>query len=117
MCLMEQMKVNRMVTKHYRNQRYSREKFINKYLNHDGNIVDGFIVDNGHPNGAEVHSITDNGIIIIHNLMSGDLITKLIAREGQIKRYYEYANREKPREYESILQLARWHESLNYNNA
>ena len=80
------------------------------------NIIDGFIVDKGHPNGAEVHSITDNGIIIVHNLMSGDLVTKLIAREGQIKRYYENTNRERPKEYENILKLARWHESLNYNN-
>ena len=103
-----------MTTKHYKNQRYKREKFINKHLN-DGHIIDGFIVDKGHKNGLEVHSITDNGIIIIHNLSSGALITKLIARPQQIKRYYESTGKEPPLEYENILQLARWHQSLGYN--
>lgn len=105
-----------MVSNHYKNQRYKREKFINKHFHSDGYIIDGFIVDKGHKNGAEVHSLTDNGVIIIHNLESGALVTKLIAREQQIKRYYENTNREKPPEYEGLLALARWHESLGYNN-
>ena len=104
-----------MVTKHYKNQRHKREDFINKYLHDDGYIVDGFVVDKGHRNGLEVHSITDNGIIIIHNLVSGALITKLIARPNQIRRYYESTGREPPKEYERILELAKWHESLHYN--
>lgn len=105
-----------MVGKHYKNERYKREKFINKNLNGDGYIVDGFVVDKGHKDGLEVHSITDNGIIIIHNMKSGKLVTKLIAREQQIKRYYESTGREPPKEYGRILELARWHESLGYNN-
>ena len=105
-----------MVTNHYKNQRYKREEFIDKYLNGDGKMVDGFIVDKGHQNGLEVHSVTEHGVIIIHNLASGALITKLIARPQQIKRYYESTGREPPSDYEDILELARWHESLNYNN-
>ena len=105
-----------MVTKHYNNQRYKREKFIKEYLHDDGHIVDGFIVDKGHKNGLEVHSITDNGIIIIHNLNSGSLITKLIARPKQIKRYYESTGREPPKEYRRILEIAKWHQDLGYNN-
>lgn len=104
-----------MVTKHYKNQRYKREKFIYKHLHDDGHIVDGFVVDKGHKNGLEVHSITDNGIIIIHNLNSGALITKLIARPQQIKRYYESTGREPPKEYERILELAKLYQSLGYN--
>lgn len=103
-----------IVSKHYKNKRHKREKFINKYLN-EGHVIDGFIVDKGHKNGAEVHSLTDNGIIIVYNLHSGVLVTKLIAREQQIKRYYEGTNRERPPEYENVLKLARWHESLYYN--
>lgn len=102
-------------TKHYKNKRYKREKFIKKYCNGDGIIVDGFIVDKGHPNGVEVHSITENGIIIVHNYLSGKLVTKLLARPHQIKRYYESTGREYPPELEHILELARLHNILGYN--
>ena len=104
-----------MITKHYQKERCRREKFIEERLGGDGHIIDGFIVDNNHPNGLEVYSLTDNGIIIIHNLVSGNLVSKLIARPQQIKRYYESTGREPPLEYENILQLARWHQSLGYN--
>lgn len=104
-----------MVSQHYETQRNKREKFIEEHLG-EGHIIDGFIVDKGHIKGAEVHSITDNGIIIIHNLLSGKLVTKLLAREWQIRRYYENTNRERPPEYERVVDLARLHESLGYNN-
>ena len=102
-------------TNHYKNQRYNREKFINEYIG-DGYIVDGFIVDKGHPNGVEVHSITENGIIIVHNYRTGKLVTKLLARPQQIKRYYESTGRKRPPEYEHILELALEHNILGYNN-
>ena len=105
-----------MVSNHYKKQRYNREKFIGEYINGDGRMVDGFVVDKGHKDGLEVHSITENGIIVIHNLKSGKLITKLCARPQQIKRYYESTGREPPPDYENILKLARLHSSLGYNN-
>lgn len=74
-----------MTSYHYKTQRSERENFIEEHLG-EGHIIDGFIVDKGHPKGAEVHSITDNGIIIVHNLLSGKLVTKLLARPHQIKR-------------------------------
>lgn len=104
-----------MVSRHYENQRNEREKFIEEYFCNDGVMVDGFIVDRGHRNGLEVHSITDKGIIVIHNLNSGKLITKLLARPQQIKRYYESTGRAPPSEYESILELAKQHHILGYN--
>lgn len=103
-----------MVSNHYKNQRSEREKFIEEHLG-EGHIIDGFIVDKGHPNGAEVHSLTDNGVIIVHNLMSGKLVTKLLARPQQIKRYYEHTNRELPEEYDKLLELAHLHNVLGYN--
>lgn len=102
-------------TNHYNNERYNREKFIDKYIG-DGYIVDGFVVDKGHINGVEVHSITENAIIIIHNYRTGKLITKLLARPQQIKRYYETTGRKHPPEYNDILALAREHNILGYNN-
>ena len=101
-----------MVSNHYRKQRYRREKFIDKYLGGDGRAIDYFIVDKGHNNGAEIHTITDNGIIIIHNYMTAKMVTKLIARENQIKRYYKNVDREPP---QWLLSMARWHETMGYN--
>lgn len=101
-----------MVSKHYKRERRGREKLINKYCNGDGKVIDSFVVDKGHVNGLERHDITDNGIIIIYNNNSGKLVSKLIARPNQIKRYYQGTGREPP---PSIIRLAEWHESLNYN--
>lgn len=100
-------------TKHYKKDRHRRERLINDLG--DSYIIDGFIVDKGHKNGLEVHSITSNGIIVIHNLESGKLVTKLIARPHQIERYYESTGREKPTEYNDIIRLARWYEILGFN--
>lgn len=104
-----------MVSKHYEVQRSEREKFIEECLGGDGKIVDSFLVDKGHVKGLEVHSVTDNGIIIIHNKNSGKLVSKLIARPHQIIRYYEHTGREPPKEYKKILKLARQHQILGYN--
>ena len=108
--MMKSMKVS----KHYNYKRGKRERLIEKRLHGDGNIIDGFIVDRGHKHGAEVHSLTDNAVIVVHNLESGKLVTKLIARPEQIERYYS-DGREKPPEYNRVMELAKWHESLNYN--
>lgn len=64
--------------------------------------------------GKEIHEITDNGLIIIRNLKSGKICTKLIARERQIRRYYDSTNREPPPEYKDILKLVRKHQELEY---
>lgn len=101
-----------MISKHYRNQRNKREKIIEKYIHGDGYAIDYFIVDKGHSDGAEIHTITDNGIIIIHNYVTGKMVTKLIARPEQIKRYYKNSGRKPP---EWLLKLAEYHESLGYN--
>lgn len=106
---------NTKVSKHYNYKRGRRERLIKNQLHGDGNIIDGFIVDRGHKHGPEVHSLTDNGVIIIHNMGTGKLITKLLARKEQIERYYS-DGREKPPEYNRVIELAKWHESLNYND-
>ena len=104
-----------MVSKHYETQRNEREKFIEECLGGDGQVIDSFVVDKGHINGEEIHEITDNGIIIVYNAVSKKLVSKLIARPNQIKRYYQNTGREPPKEYKEILELAKQHQILGYN--
>jgi predicted RNA-binding protein associated with RNAse of E/G family len=53
-----------------------------------GEVFDTFIVDKDHPNGDEVHVITDTGFILIFNHRTKRFITVLHARPAQLKRYY-----------------------------
>ena len=76
-----------MTSKHWEEDRIGRNATI--ALIGEGKVIDRFEVDRGHRNGPEIHSITDKAVIIITNKASGKLITKLIARPGQIRRYYE----------------------------
>lgn len=73
-------------SKHYATDRQEREMIIQSIGL--GNPVDRFIVDRGHRNGPEIHELTDTGIINVYNEWSGKLVTRLIARPGQIRRYY-----------------------------
>lgn len=100
-------------TNHYKNKRYKREKFISKHLYGDGNVVDSFVVDKGHKDGLERHDITDTGLIIVYNLNSKKLVTKLIARPKQVKRLYQSTGKKAPR---WLLDLCYWHNTLHYND-
>ena len=88
-----------------------RDDFINQNVGL-GNVIDSFVVDKGHKNGAEIHSVTDTGIIIIHNLRTKKLITKLIARPEQIRKLYRSAGREPPKK---VIRLAYRHNNKRYN--
>lgn len=101
-----------MVSNHYKNKRCKRERIINEHCNGDGKVIDSFVVDKGHVKGLERHDITDTGMIIVYNLNSQKLVTKLIAREGQIRRYYVNSGREPPL---YLINLCRWHEDMGYN--
>ncbi len=100
-----------MISTHYRQDRQVREHLIVTKIGY-GKTVDEFIVDRGHPNGAERHVISNTGIITIYNARTGKLITKLIANPNQIRRYYEAEGRVAP---EDILQLAYEHKRKHYN--
>lgn len=75
-----------MISIHYLTERGQREALIQKIG--IGTIVKSVVVDRGHVNGAEIHNITSTGIIIIQNQQTKKVVTKIIARPGQIKRYY-----------------------------
>lgn len=74
-------------SRHWEKDREEREAIIQAIG--IGNIVKIVTIDRGHEKGPEVHKITDTGIILIYNAWTGKMITKLIARPGQIKRYYQ----------------------------
>jgi len=99
-----------MTSKHYMTDRQRREEIIKQIGK--GTEIRREIVDKGHKNGAEIHVISTTGIITIYNQRSGKLITKLIARPGQIRRYWK--NEEAP---EELIQIARQHQKMNYNHA
>lgn len=102
-----------MVSKHYDEARYYREMFIDNYLGGDGKTLDSFVVDKGHRNGLERHCITDHGLIVVYNVNSGKMVTKLIARPQQVRRYYDGTGKAPPKE---ILQLCFKHQCKGFNN-
>lgn len=98
-----------MYSRHYVSERIEREKLIQKIG--VGVAVDTIRVDRNHKNGAELHTITSTGIIIIRNEHTNIIITKLIARPRQIERYYDKV----PKTMEKIIQIARIHQKMGYN--
>lgn len=98
-----------MPTKHYENDRKTREKIINDIGY--GKPVKMIEVDDGHKNGAVEQTLTTTGIIIIRNKRTRKIVTKLIARPGQLKRFFE---NEIP---EYLVKLAKEHQSMGYNFA
>lgn len=100
-----------MTSRHYTNDRQKREEIIKKIGY--GKIIKSVVVDRGHKNGPEIHNLSDTGIITIQNQRTKKMITKLIARPGQIKRYYK-ENEIIPT---GLLNLAREHQKLALNFA
>ncbi len=98
-----------MTSKHYSNDRKERERLINEIGN--GIIIKTVVIDKGHRNGAEVHTLSDTGIITIFNQRTKKLITRLIARPGQIRRYFK-ENEVIPK---GLINLAREHQRMAYN--
>ena len=76
---------------HQKAERIGREEAIDAYAGGQGDrFLAVYWTDRGNPSGAEYHWITDNGIIIITNDEKNNgrqVVTKLIARPGQITRY------------------------------
>lgn len=91
--------------------RRKRYAFIRECVG-DGNIVDEFVIDRGHPCGKELYRVTDTAIIVVHNLSTNKLITKLVARPEQLRRLYHSMGKEPPRK---ILKLAYKHNMERYN--
>lgn len=102
-----------MVSLHYNKDRYYREMFIYNYLGGNGKVVDSFVVDKGHKNGRELHCVTTHGLIVIYNVNTAKLVTKLIARPWQVERLYMHTKKFPPIE---VLELCREHQTMGFNN-
>lgn len=98
-----------MTSIHYLNDRFDREECI-KSIGGYGKVIDSFVVDKGHVNGPEIHEITDNAIIKVYNQRTHKFVTALIARPGQIYRYYEEGKAPK-----NVVDKARKHTQLGLN--
>ena len=98
-----------MTSKHYTNDRIEREKLI-KEIGY-GNTIKEIVIDKGHKNGPELHTLSDTGIITIYNNRTKKLITKLIARPGQIKKFFNF-DEIIPTD---LINLARFHQSMSMN--
>lgn len=98
-----------MTSKHYENDRKAREEIIEKIGY--GKPVKMIEVDDGHKNGAVEQTLTTTGIVIVRNKRTRKIVTKLIARPGQLKRFFE---NDIP---EYLVALARDHQKMGYNFA
>jgi len=98
-----------MTSKHYTKDRQIREAIIRQIGL--GEEVITKEVDRGHPNGAELHTVTTTGIIIIRNKRTNKMITKLIARPSQIGRYFDTETKE----VRELKRIAQMHKELGYN--
>ena len=83
------------------------EKLKAPILSIDGKLCI-FTVDKGHKNGAEIHVITENGVIHIYNKNSKKYVTGLIARPGQLTRYGVIIP-------DFVIRRAEAHVALHYN--
>lgn len=92
LCNIDRDLMSRGITEHLR----ERNKRVKRALEIDcgAEFVGAFIVDRGHKNGREIHVISENGIIWVFNeskYKRGEkaLITVLIGRPNQVKRYWD----------------------------
>lgn len=98
------------VSKHYASDRGNREQIIR--LIGEGEVIASFKVNRGHVGGPEAHLITNTGIIRIYNFKTKRLITKLVARPNQIRRYYEGVGQQAP---QWLVDLAYEHKKMGYH--
>ena len=94
---------------HYQMDRKRREALIQEIG--VGITVKTVEVDRGHRNGPEIHMVSSTGIISIYNRDNKKLVTKLIARPGQIRRYW--TEEEQPPKY--LLDIAKQHQRAGWN--
>ena len=103
------------MTIHFSKDRQDRVDVVVDELG-EGDFVTSFIVDKGHKNGAERHIIYDNGVILVVNENTRKMVTILIARVGQITRYWSNLGRPFPTNLRHLLTIARENELSGLNN-
>lgn len=89
-----------------------RYKIATKY-NRKAKIDKTFLVDKGHPDGPELHSVSQNAVIFIINAETRRFITVLLARPGQVRRLYNSCGLDVP---ECIKKQAQYYIENNLNH-
>ena len=106
-----------METRHFVEERMSRESLITDVIGDTNNVICVNIIDRGHKNGAERFELTDKGIIKVYNVNTNRHITDLIARPTQIYNRMEDAFLSLPMDVRNkIINIAKQHQRLGYNN-
>ena len=105
------------LTNHFNNDRKNRLQLLNKKTTNIGNPVYSFVVNCGHINGKEMHTITEKGVILIHNIKTKKLVTMLFARPGQIIRYWKALDLELPNDpiFKLIINYSKLNKDLGHN--
>lgn len=101
-------------TIHYNYERVERHNKIMSIIG-NGTLVASFEVYTAHPNGNEIHNIFSNGIILIQNINTKKVVTELIARPQQIRRYWEGLCIAMPTNIQPIIDKAAEHQIKGYN--
>lgn len=100
-------------SRHIKKDRRERTKVIENLMRAEkAEIANSFRVDNGHKNGAEIHVIYSNAVIRIYNEETNKHITDLIARPGQVRRYFIATGKSTP---QGIIAFAKEHEKKGLN--
>lgn len=108
---------NVKTTEHWRD----RSDRINSYaskVRDAGDAVYSFVVDTQHPNGYEIHTITERGFIVIQNERTKKFITILAARPPQIARYWRECGKKLPNDetFNLIMRFAENNKGRGMNN-
>ena len=103
------------LTSHYKNDRGARIEVVSTG---ETTPLYSFIVDTGHPNGNEIHTITERAEIIIQNERTKKIVTVLFARPAQVKRYWKLLNENAPKDedFNLVLKFAKSNLDKNLNN-
>lgn len=82
-----------------------------------GNPIYSFIVNTEHPSGDEIHTITDNAIIVVQNFNTGKIVTAFPALPGQLYRYWSQRGIDPPHNkgFAGILRKARKYKKQREN--
>lgn len=99
-------------TAHMSEKRKERFKLAKKY-NNDAPIDRTFLVDKGHRDGPELHSVSKNAVIYIINANTKRFITVLFARPNQVDRLYKECGLNLP---EEIYERALYYQKNGINN-
>ena len=103
------------LTSHYKHDRGARIEVVSAGKT---TPLYSFIVDTGHPNGNEIHTITERAEIVIQNERTKKIVTVLFARPAQVKRYWRLLNENIPNDedFKLVMKFAKSNLDRNLNN-